>query len=79
MTVPVRRHPPGHVWPSIVAVAVMTVLFFLFERTALWLALPIVVVALLPIAGRDLTPRELHWLSSAAAVVVVVAVLIWLT
>ena len=79
MTVPTRHHAPGHTGLAILATLVMALLFLMFESSFLWLAVPIAVVTLLPLARNDWTAREIYWRTGAAAAVVVVSILIWIT
>ena len=79
MTVPTRHHTPGHAALAVVATITMAVLFLTFESSFLWLAVPLALVTLLPLSQADWTTREVYWRTAAAAVLVVVGVLIWIT
>jgi len=78
-TVPTRHHAPGPAWLAATSVAVMTVLFLLFERGFMWLATLLVVVSLSPLIKSDWTPRQVHWRWFALVVVLAAGIVIWIT
>ena len=79
MTFPTRHHAPGHALVAVSVIVALTVLFLLFERGFFWLAAAVAVVTLLPLDRNDWTARQVYWRTGAAALVVVVGLLIWLT
>ncbi len=78
-TAPTPHHTPTQLWLAGGAVAVMTVLFLLFEHGFMWLAVPLVIVTLLPLSRNDWTAHSVYWRAGTAGLVLVAAVLIWLT
>lgn len=79
MAVPTKHHAPSHMSLAIAATFLMTFLFLMFERAFLWLAVPAAIVTLLPLSGTEWTAREIYWRTAAAAAIVGVSIVIWIT